>query len=330
MLNKLESIEYLEELMRFYRRSHVILTAFELGLFDTLIRKNQSVEELTMGLNVSNRGLELLLHALVALEILQKRDNVYRVSERFHSLLNPNEPDYMGGLINHEIHLNKRWQLLTESVATGKSVKHHEKNQESEVTKRFINAMSNIGQRSARLFIQHVPFRGDEHILDLGGGPGKYLKELCEFYPKMHVTLCDQPETVDVAKYDLSHHSAYNRMHFIGGDMFKTELGGPYDVVLLSNVIHIYGEDEILHLLNICSQTIIANGRLLVKDMILNSDHTGPVFTTLFSLHMLLSTDTGKCYTQEELFSLMQQADFKTGQVHQITEMSRVLEGIKN
>jgi hypothetical protein len=45
---------------------------------------------------------------------------------------------------------------------------------------------------------------------------------------------------------------------------------------------------------------------------------------------MLLSTDKGKCYTQEELFSLMQQAGFKPGKVHEITKTSRVLEGIKN
>jgi 2-polyprenyl-3-methyl-5-hydroxy-6-metoxy-1,4-benzoquinol methylase len=330
MLNKIENIEYLEELIRSYRRSHVILTAFELGLFETLVRKNQSVDELIIELDISRRGLELLLHALVALEILQKEGNVYRVSMKFHSLLNPDEPDYLGGLISHEIHLNKRWQLLTESVRTGKSVKHHEINQEPEVAKRFINAMSNIGQRSARLFVQHLPFRGDEHVLDLGGGPGKYLKELCELYPNMQVTLCDQSETIDVAQNELSHHSDYNRMHFIRGDIFKTELGGPYDVVLLSNVIHIFGEDETLRLLNICSHYIKPKGRLLLKDMILNSDHAGPVFTTLFSLHMLLSTDTGKCYTEEELFTLMQQADFKIGKVHEITKTSRVLEGIKN
>ena len=329
MANKTNSSEYLEYLMRSYRLSHVIFTAFEIGLFKSIIKKNKSLNELSEELQVSRRGLGVLLPALVAMEIIEKQNHVYAIVEKFRAQLDPNADDYLGNLIDHEIHLKERWRFLTESVRNGKPVKQIDNNSDSARTRRFIKAMASVGQRSASLFVEKVPFRGNEYVLDLGGGPGRYLRKLCESYPGIQVTLFDKPETIKIAQKQLAKHSASNRMHFIEGDIFNDKFGGFYDVILISNVIHIFGEAEIQLIFEKCYHSIKQMGRLLVKDMILNQDDNGPLFTTLFTLHMLLSTETGRCYSEREILALMRNSNFKKGKITNLTENSRVIEGIR-
>jgi hypothetical protein len=294
MANKSKGIEFLEEIMRSYRLSHVIFAAFEIGLFKSLTKRKKTISDLAEELQVSSRGLEMLMPALVALSILKREGNFYNVVKKFKAQLDPDSVDYIGGLINHEIHLSKRWPYLAESIRSGKPVKKSEMDNDSDRTRRFIRAMENIGQRSASIFIEKVPFRGDEQVLDLGGGPGKYLMKLCESYPGIQITLFDQPETIKMAQTHLATHPDYNRMRFIAGDIFNNTWGKIYDVILVSNVIHIFGEEEIQSLFLKCNHSMQKNGRLLIKDMIMNSNHNGPLFTTVFALHMLLSTETGK------------------------------------
>lgn len=327
--SKNENFDYLNELIRAYRQSHAIFSAVELGLFDALVSEKQTVKNLTIKLKISRRGVEMLLHALVALGIVTHKNNFYKISNNFKYFLNSQSPESLCALIEHEIHLQKRWGFLSESIRTGKSARHHEQQKKSKDSKRFINAMCDIGRRSSTIFLKNIIFRGDESILDLGGGPGKYLQALCEKYEDMHVTLFDQPETVKVARQNLKNHYAYKRMHFVSGDLFSDPFGGLYDVVLLSNVIHIFGEDEILFLFKKCHSSLKDKGRILVKDLYLRSDHKGPLFTTLFALHMLVSTNTGKCYTGNEVLSMLNNAKFKTGVVITLTDTSSVIEGIK-
>jgi hypothetical protein len=82
-------------------------------------------------------------------------------------------------------------------------------------------------------------------------------------------------------------------------------------------------------MLNKCYQALNSSGRILIKDYFLNEDKTGPEFATIFSLHMFLSTDHGRCYSESEFYKLLKQAGFKKGEKIILTESSLILEGIK-
>jgi SAM-dependent methyltransferase len=327
--NHEKSFEYLNDLIRAYRQSHVIFSASELGLFDALITERLTIEQLSFKLNASPRGLELLLNALCAMGIIEQNGTSYLISDNFKTFLDQRSTHYLGAMIKHEIHLHSRWRFLSQSVRTGESARKFEKLPESDDSERFINAMSDIGRRSANIFLENISFHGIEHILDLGGGPGRYVKELCEAYSYIHVTLFDKPDTINFARRNLKDHPDHKRMHYISGDFFEDPFGGPYDVILLSNVIHIFGEKENIRLLKKCYSALKPGGRILIKDLYLTPRHDGPVFTTIFALHMLLSTDKGKCYTENELFSMLHSAKFKGGDMLPLTDTSFVIEGIK-
>ena len=78
-----------------------------------------------------------------------------------------------------------------------------------------------------------------------------------------------------------------------------------------------------------CYKSLIRGGRVLIKDFYLNENGMGPEFNTIFSLHMLLSTEGGACYKTTDINTLFQKAGFKSGKKTYITENSLILEGIK-
>jgi len=218
---------------------------------------------------------------------------------------------------------------LSESVKSGFPVKRIDKFMKPEDTIRFINAMANIGQRTAPIMLDEIKFNGDEHLLDVGGGPGKYMEKFSERYPQMQLTLFDQPDTIGAAKRAVLGYQNNRNMHFIEGDFFKDDLGKNYDVIFISNVVHIFGSEELRTLFSKCLNALKTSGRLLIKDYFVNKEHTGPEFSTLFSIHMLLSTENGMCYSEKDMISLLEESKFTFGQTIILTENSKVIEGIK-
>lgn len=321
--------EKLNEVMRRYRSSMVFLAAYELGVLDKLGCRSLTIANLKEELEISEKGLTRLLSSLCAMGIAIEDNKNYKLSTEYEKYLNPQSIHYIGGLINHEIHLQKRWAQLSESVKSGNPIKKSEQSPNHMNTNRFIQAMANLGQRTAPLLIEKLNFSGNEHLLDLGGGPGKYLEKFCEAYPKMQITLFDQNDTILAAKSYLEGTRYYKNMKFIGGDFLQNDIGEDYDIIFSSNVIHIFGPEDLQAIFNKCYNALKTGGRLLIKDFFLNDDHKGPEFTTLFSLHMLLSTDEGGCYSEKEMISLMESAHFSYKKTLNLTESSRVIEAIK-
>jgi len=325
----INGFEYLDEIIKAYRKTNVLFSAYQLGVLDKLSNQVVDLKNLASDLDLSQKGLTRLLSALCSAGVVIKTDNSYTISGDYKKYLDPKSANYIGGLINHEIHLQNRWMKLSESVKTGIPIKKINEQVKPQDTIRFINAMANIGQRSAPIMLDKIKFNGNEHLLDVGGGPGKYMEKFCERYPQMQVTLFDQPDTVSAAKKSLSRHQNFKNMHFISGDFFEDSLGKNYDVIFISNVIHIFGPGELRTIFDKCYGALKPSGRLLIKDYFLNKDFTGPEFSSLFSIHMLLSTDNGKCYSEEEMRSLLVESQFSFGQTADLTESSKIIEGIK-
>lgn len=324
------TFESVTQLLRAYRGSAILFTAFELGLLEFLAKNPESPERISKALNLSRKGVSRILLALSALGIVEKDGRKFRILEPCLNLFHPDSDQYIGGLIQHEIHLQKRWWQLDKSVKTGRPVKDPQQKPTATDKKRFINAMANIGKRTAPLVTEKIKLKGNEKILDLGGGPGEYLKAFCKYSPDIRVTLLDQSVTTNHARSTLTGYLPSEQISFMGGDLFTVDYGKNYDIIFISNVIHIFGPEDIKKIFIKCFKALKENGRLLVKDFFLNSDQTGPAFSALFSIHMFLSTEEGRCYTGNEMFNLMTEAGFEKGDVYTLTENTLILEGYKS
>ena len=83
-----------------------------------------------------------------------------------------------------------------------------------------------------------------------------------------------------------------------------------YDAVLFSGVLHQMSGPTIAAMLRKAFAALQPGGRIWISDMMLNANKTQPVFSTLFSLQMLLTSDAGAVFSEEECLQWLAQAGF--------------------
>ncbi len=152
-----------------------------------------------------------------------------------------------------------------------------------------------------------APWAGTGHALDLGGGHGRYGYELIQH--GIEVTLFDRQVCCDIAEERYG-----GAMKTRAGDFMTDDLGGPYDLVLLSNIVHGCGPEELNILFPRLRAAMNPGAVLAIKDMFLDETMAGPEAAALFGLTMLMYTAGGRSYSREEMTGLVQSAGFPSVQ----------------
>jgi len=146
----------------------------------------------------------------------------------------------------------------------------------------------------ARWVAPRLPAGG--HVLDLGGGHGRYARAFASM--GYRATLFDRPLCVELAR-ELNG----DAIEYRSGDFHEDDLGGPYDAVLLSNIVHGEPPEANARLVSRIASRLRLGGVIVVKDMLLDDLGTGPQNAVLFGMTMLLYTEGGRSYSAREVIA---------------------------
>ncbi|WP_409027509.1 methyltransferase domain-containing protein [Janthinobacterium sp. SUN098] len=91
-----------------------------------------------------------------------------------------------------------------------------------------------VMQRVAPFADGNTPLR----LLDAGGGPGWVAIALAQAHAGVHGCVFDWPETVAVAAANIAHAQLSDRLETLGGDLDSDDIGGGYDLIWCSSVLH--------------------------------------------------------------------------------------------
>jgi predicted transcriptional regulator len=94
----------LREVVMAFQKSRILLTAYELDIFTFIGEKSYNSGTISKALNLNKNATERLLNALVALELMEKKNENYNNSKDSLMFLSKNSPTYLGGLM-HSNHL---------------------------------------------------------------------------------------------------------------------------------------------------------------------------------------------------------------------------------
>jgi hypothetical protein len=126
--------------------------------------------------------------------------------------------------------------------------------------KQFDVAMAQ-GQDARVERLAKLDWRGDETVVDVGGGNGSLLREFLDGRPGMRGVVLDLPETVrDESTFG-------HRIEFVAGSFFESVPAG--DVYLLATILHDWDDASATRILQTIRAAAGPDGRLIVLDAVI-------------------------------------------------------------
>jgi predicted O-methyltransferase YrrM len=311
----------------YYWETKILLTAVRLDVFSALDGKQKTLYEVADRLGVHRETLGLLLNALVAMQLLKKDGDSYGNSTVSATHLVRNSAQYVGHLLLlHDAEWDN-WGKLEQTIRTGQRlVDRHVFETDPDLGSNVLAVLHRIGQQSGPDLARRLQLSGPVRFLDLGGGAGTNAIAFCQAYPELTATVFDLPATLQLTERMVKEAGLESRITLRPGDFNKDGLGGPYDVVLMSDILHYQDLSTNAVLVKRVWNHLAPGGRLVIKDRFLNETGTGPAWTTAFAVHILVNTERGGCYKTADAVQWMGDAGFQA-----VTELepSAVVQGIK-
>jgi acetylserotonin O-methyltransferase len=154
-------------------------------------------------------------------------------------------------------------------------------------------------------------------LVDLGGATGHLAIAACRAYPMLRATVLDLPSVEPYAREFISQSGVADRIDFLAADFFTDDLP-PADLYSLGRILHDWDDVRIAALLPKIRSS------LLITEVLVDEDRSGPLYALLQDLNMLVCTD-GKERTAGEYEHLLTAAGFANYQFHRTNSL---LDGI--
>ena len=300
----------LHQTIRGFQESRIVLTAIELDLF-TAVGSGAEAGAIAGRLGTDERATEMLLNALVAMQLLAKQGSVYRNGPVASRHFIAGAPDDARDATMHTVNLWQRWSTLTECVRAGSAVRHQEMADRGEDwTRAFIAAMDRNAAERAPAVVRAVGAEGISRLLDVGGGSGAYSRAFARANQNLKAEIFDLATVVPIARSHIEEAGLADRVTTRGGDLRTDALGTGFDLVFVSAICHMLGPEENRSLLERCFVAAAPEGRIVIQDFLLDADKTSPKSAALFALNMLVGTRQGSCYTIDEYRAWLRDAGF--------------------
>lgn len=262
-------------------------------------------------LDGNERGVKVLLDALAAMDLLEKKDGKYGNTALASTFLSKHSSRYIGHIIKHHSHLVESWSKLDVAVTSGKPVRTRASLHEDERREGFLMGMFNLAMNLAPVIVPQIDLSNRNHLIDLGGGPGTYSIHFCKKNPQLRATVYDLPTTRSFAEKTIEKFGLTDRIDFMAIDYLEENIEGVYDVAWLSHILHGEGPEDCRKIINKAVSSLESGGMILVHDFILNESKDGPLFPALFSLNMLLGTPNGQSYSDKQITDMLSEAGVK-------------------
>lgn len=299
------------ELSGYYWKTCTLHAAVKLDVFTAINDQQLSSKEIAAKLKVENKGLERLLNALTAMDLLLKRGDKFSNTAVGKNFLSRDSDRYIGHIMMHHYHLIESWTHLDQAVKTGEPVRKRASFSDEELRESFLMGMFNMAMTIAPRIVPLTDLSGRKHLLDLGGGPGTYAIHFCMNNPQLTATVFDLPTTRPFAEKTIKKFDLSERIEFRDGNYLEDPITGRYDAAWMSHILHGEGPDDCREIIKKTAAVLEPGGLIIIHDFILDNSMDGPLFPALFSLNMLLGTPSGQAYSEKQIADMLNHVGVK-------------------
>ena len=157
-----------------------------------------------------------------------------------------------------------------------------------------------LGPGLAAALAGSQPGNPPRRLLDIGGGSGVYAIAVARAFPETRATVLEASPIDAIARRTISAAGLAGRIDVVTADMFADPWPADHDTHLFSNVLHDWNEADCQRLLAKSVAALPHGGRLLIHDMLLDDDMSGPLWAAEYSV-LLTTVTQGRLYSAAEI-----------------------------
>jgi 2-polyprenyl-3-methyl-5-hydroxy-6-metoxy-1,4-benzoquinol methylase len=302
-----------------YQRSFALKAAIELDIFTEIGRGSQTVEAIANSTGASNRGVRILCDYLVIFGFLAKNGRTYSLTVNSATFLDRKSPAYFG--IAAEFLLDPRlidpFLRLRDVVTAGRTTLPGDGtvSRDNPIWIDFAKQMAPMVSPAAAEIAEMMPADGPFEVLDIAAGHGLFGIAIAERNPQARITALDWPDVLEVATENAVKAGVADRHALLPGDAFDVDLGGPYDLVLVTNFFHHFDPPTCERLLRRIAAALAPGGRCVNLDFVIEEDRVSPPIPASFAMMMLGTTVAGDVYTFAEYETMFRNAGFASSEL---------------
>jgi len=289
-----------------------------LDLFTFVGDRQLTKQQICTALEIQDRPTDVMLTLFAGMGFLENANGAFRLTLCAREHLVSTSPWFLGpyyaSLKDRPVCKDILAVLRTGKPANWASLKDEEawaKAMEREdFAAQFTAAMDCRGVYLAQAVAKAVDLGDHAHLLDIAGGSGIYACSLVAHHPRLRATVLEKKPVDAIARKSIDARGYANRVSVVAGNMFQEPLPAGCDVHLFSNVLHDWDEPLVRQLIAKSFSALPRGGLLLIHDMHINAQKTGPLPVAAYSA-LLMTITEGKCYSVAEVNGYLREAGFE-------------------
>jgi SAM-dependent methyltransferase len=310
------------EMMTAFKQTYLLRAAVELRIFDALADGPADPDTVAALRGTRPRPTRVLLRALAAARLVEVEGEEFRLPEGAAELLVSTAPGYVGG-IARVASSDAEWDAMRDLAARVRGGARIVDGEDPDFPY-WVDFAANqtFATRPGAQFLAELlgPWPADRSgpdVLDVGSGPGTFGFVLAAEHPGAQVWPVDRPAVLAVSDKHAARLGVADRVHPIGGDAFTADLGGPYDIAVLANVLLQYPPERATELLRRVHAVLRPGGRVAVLGF--TTDDGAPAdnyHAHLLEVLMLAWTEGGELHSTQAYRNMLRAAGFRDPQAH--------------
>jgi hypothetical protein len=299
------------EMMRAYQVPCILAAAADLDLFEKLTSATRTAAEVAAASGCDLRAVTILLDALAAVGVIVKQDERYSISPELAPFLCESSPQSVTAMLRHQAGCLRKWSRLPWTVFSGRpddpgpSLRGKDADRES-----FIEAMHVVSRGVTDRLVQEIHPGGVRCVLDLGGASGSWAMAWLKAEPQSRVMIFDLPQVISMARARFAASPFADRVELYAGDFFTDDLPRGADLAWVSAIIHQNSPEQNRELYRRVAAALEPQGRIFIRDIVMEPSRTAPVAGALFAVNMLSATKGGGTYRFTEIQEDLESAGF--------------------
>ncbi len=296
--------------------SQTLLACVELRLFDVLLERPLSLNQLATRLQLDRDACSRLISAATALRLVERRgEDRFGLGPLGASLArNPS----LTAMIEHHRNL---YEDLRDPVALLRGAAgdtrlarywpYADASEPAALSAEQVSEYSRLMALSQPLVADEVldAYAVGQHecILDVGGGEGAFLQKAAERAPKLQLMLFDLPAVAERATASFKSAGLQDRAAAVGGDFLSQPLPRGADLISLVRILLDHDDARALRVLKSCRDALCQGGALLIAEpMLEDGDRISSAYFNMY----LLAMGRGRPRSAAHLTRLLKDAGF--------------------